>query len=176
MRGFRWPALVLIPSLLVGAAVLDDQQRPLHDPEGATPAVGVPVIADGDAASTTWFCAAASVTTDDNIILVNSSSEDRTGIVTFMPIVQNSAASWTEPTQIPVSIEARGRLTVRPADQFENGLVSAVVEIDGGGVIVERVWRRRDALQEVFRDHKRRHRNDDCDDKQMSGKPDADGR
>ncbi len=139
MRGFRWPALVLVPSLLVAAAVFDDQERPSASVDLATPAVGVPVISDVDTTSTTWFCAAASVTPDDNIIIVNAGAADRTGTITFMPIVQNSAATWTPPTQVPISVEARGRLTIRPADQFDSGLVSALVELDGGGVIVEHV-------------------------------------
>ena len=139
MRGFRWPALVLIPSLIVGAALFDDQERPSADVDSATPAVGIPVIAAGETSATTWFCAAASVTPDDNIIIVNSGAGDRTGTVTFMPIVQNSAAAWTPPVHVPVSIEARDRLTLRPADHFEGGFVSALVELDGGGVIVEHV-------------------------------------
>lgn len=145
MKVRRWPAVLLIPALLVGGALIDRNDRdesPLEtDDESVTdPEAGVlqadlmPVVADPAADSSTWYCASGTgsgndVLTSQLILIGNTTDEDRQGTVTIFP-------DEGERVEQEVEIGAHQRVSVATTDLTDARAASALVEIDGGGVAV----------------------------------------
>ena len=92
----RWPAVVIIVALLVGAWVVDrDHERDQSsDDEATTPleAEGyLPVSAPEDALTSTWYCAGGTASADGRadttIIVANATDRELNGAVTIFPSI-----------------------------------------------------------------------------------------
>ncbi len=105
MRGTRWPAVVILVGLLVGAWVADrDQDRSGADETVDETPLGaqgfLPVAPPGDAFSSTWYCAGG--TSDDDgvadttIVVANATGGELSGTATVFPAI---------PTQIVVATD-----------------------------------------------------------------------
>ncbi|MEE9413879.1 MAG: DUF5719 family protein [Acidimicrobiales bacterium] len=137
MSGFRWPILVLLPALII-AALLIDGGRPSAEPAPLAEARTATVVRPNSSAAATWFCVAgvidrdvtAAVTTH-SIEIVNVGDQQR-----LLRIVAYNAetVAGIEPESLPLTIDAGQRLTI--ASELVG---STMVEVDGGGVIVEHV-------------------------------------
>ena len=133
MSAARVPAIVVLVAVLAGMALVDVTDRP-SAPFGAAGAFAMPT-ADGPASlSSTWFCAASAnvdqVTSGLVVLLANYADEPRAGTVMWM-------ADGGEPVTRPLEVPAHDGLALDADDAVEAGAVSAVVELDGGGVTVE---------------------------------------
>lgn len=145
MSAFRGPALVLIPALLVGAAVYDAENRPDPSVDDVPADVGVATIAPSDAESSVWYCAAGAVGDDDALVVVNLSDEPRTGRVTYLAAPTTYGESPDSAVVEQIDVPPRGSVDLSPARQVPgDDAVSAVVELDGGSVLVERLATRAD--------------------------------
>ncbi len=156
MTGFRWPALLLIPALIVAALILDTQ-RPDAKPAEVASARTANAIRPDDAASSTWFCVAGVL--DANTIgggeplegeeLVEPTADSGPPPVVTSHIVTVVNAS-TEPRNLrvveyfgdtPVRVEPEPtELAVQPGETAlvsSEGVGSVMVEADGGGIYVE---------------------------------------
>ncbi len=131
----RIPAIVIICGALIALVVADldppTEERPAFGLVTASP---MPSADATDALSSTWFCAAGGASEDEGtavaVIVANASATDRTGTVAW----HTGAAV---PTIIPIEVPALGSVEVDAADAVSAGVVSAVVELDGGEVGVE---------------------------------------
>ncbi len=137
MTGFRWPALICLPALII-IGLFVDQGRPTAEPDLVTGARTASSLRPDDSASATWFCVAGvppgsadlPVVTSHNILVVNTTRETRQ-----VRIVAYSAATAdrSEPEALEVELAAGQRFDVPPTEEIG----SVMVEIDGGGVLVE---------------------------------------
>lgn len=137
-RAWRFPALLLIPALIVAGAVAQNSHT---DSTQQTVRLNemVPAASATDALSSTWYCAAGTatgVTSGDSagfaeqvIDIANSSDTDATGVVTAIPDAGTSAS-------VPVKVAAHGRESVRVSDIVKAAWASALVEVSGGGITV----------------------------------------
>lgn len=93
----------------------------------------VPVAAAKSAGSSAWFCAGATAVSggpaDGTVVVANTTSLRRRGALTVVP-AGGSARS------VPLDVGPFNRASVRLADVATGPMVSAVVELDGGGVVV----------------------------------------
>ncbi|MBA2437219.1 MAG: hypothetical protein H0V52_02570, partial [Acidimicrobiia bacterium] len=133
MKGERLPAIVVLVAVLAGMALLDVAD-PTPAPFGAAGAFAMPTADDPSSLSSTWFCA-ASANVDEGasgleVLVANYGDEPRSGTVTWMP-------EGSEPVLRPIEIPAHDGLVLDADEAVEAGAVSAVVELDGGGVAVE---------------------------------------
>lgn len=159
MTGFRWPALLLIPAIIVAALILDWQRPEPKAAEVVATRIASAVRPDS-ASSATWFCVAGVL--DDNAI--GFSEEDvEAGASQDTPDAQNTrefaAVTSHIVTVVNASTENRTlriveytaetpvRVEPEPTEQIigsgETLLLSGdvvgsvMVEADGGGVYVE---------------------------------------
>ena len=141
-RVFRVPGVVVIVGLLVAGLLVDQGRDPVQVTEDDIVSP-VPLIAPGDARSATWFCAAA--TADDGgsaegqIVLANTTPESTTAVVSVF-------AGGPEPgiggvvDELVVEVPGFASVDLRPAELSPgSAVVSIAGEIDGGGVIVDKV-------------------------------------
>jgi hypothetical protein len=146
MRSFRIPALVAIGGLVAFALVVqrDDAANPDVAPTLAVAAavnVGPRMAADS-AASSTWFCdggtgAGAAGSAELHVIVANLTDSARTARVTAFGSVDTSATA-KNPVSRDVPLAAFGRVELALSDLTGvSAYVAAIVEIDGGGVLVE---------------------------------------
>jgi hypothetical protein len=140
----RWPALVLIPALLIAAALVgrgDDAADAEVAAVEVQPEAYGPVVAGPDSLGAFWFCSGgtgvAGAAADHHVTAINTTDASR--VVTLT--VYGSRAADSEPPE-PVTrqqtLTAYGRAQWRLGDLVAADYVSATVEIDGGGVVVER--------------------------------------
>ena len=142
MKVFRVPGLIVIIGLLVGAVILD-QGITLEEAEVDTAAV-VPVsaVAADDARSSTWFCAAATDAegaANSEIVLSNTTVSPASAIVS---VFRGAAETLTNPavTEQVIALPALSIESIRLADLApESGVISASVEVDSGGVLVDKI-------------------------------------
>lgn len=140
----RWPALVLIPALIVAGALFgQDDDAPADDAiADAQPEALGPVIASADSLGAFWFCSGgtgiAGGAADHTVVAINSSDEPRTVTITVYG-TRAEGGERPEPVAQQASIAAYGRLQWRLGDLLAAEFVSATVEVDGGGVVVERI-------------------------------------
>jgi hypothetical protein len=135
MMARRWlPVLVLV--VAVGGLLYASSERDPRSPatfgraEGAAMPVGAPV----DARSSTWFCAAgqadAGAPLNLAVVIANAAPDARTARVTWVP-------GEGAPKTRSVSVPGNDSITLAAADVVTSQRVSAIVEVDGGGVAVE---------------------------------------
>lgn len=130
----RVPALVLIVVLAVGAWIVDTRvDRPATD---VATDVQTPMGARVAARSSAWFCTGATASNDGaangTLVVANAGPRALSGTVTVIP-------SEGDPRSINVSVATAGRSIVRLADVVSAPYASALVELDGGGAVVELV-------------------------------------
>lgn len=137
----RWPALVLIPALLVAALVYDSDDDNIGAPGAQGPTGGaddlfrtMPVAAPPEALSSTWYCAGGTGLyggdADHTVIVANAGGEAATGTITAVP---SRGAAVEDPIRVP----AHGRVEVRLGDVASAPYVAGLVETSGGTVVVE---------------------------------------
>ncbi len=94
----------------------------------------MPTVPTASALTSTWFCPGVPATgaagTAGDIVVANAGTTPMTGRITFM-------AGEGQSVQIPLSVAANERGVVSAATSLQAPYVSAVVEIDGGGGLVE---------------------------------------
>lgn len=142
MKIARWPALVLIPLLLLAAVLLSDD-----DPDAATEPVDDvqvlgPLLASPDSLGAFWFCAGGTgvegSAADHSVIVTNTTDEDRLATLTVYGS-RPADGVRPEPVSVQFGVAPYTRSDPQLLRSFLPGAeyVSATVEIDGGGVLVE---------------------------------------
>ncbi len=141
MNAFRLPGLTIVIGLLIGAVVLD-QQRP--EPDVIEQEVRLPsaAVRPTDALSSTWFCAAATGAdglADSEVVLANTAP---TASLATVSAFAGSSQPTNDTSVEEVTIELPGQSTtsLRLAELLpEDPIVSVAVEVDGGGVLVDKI-------------------------------------
>jgi hypothetical protein len=138
VSSWRWPALVLVPFLLVAAAVAERQLD--DEPDEAAPSgiadVALPTAAPPGSLSSTWYCAGGTAAgTEEGVAehvvhIANASDADLSGQLTVYP-------SDGDPVAEPIEVAAHDRVAVRLSDLVTAPFASALVEVSGGEVGVE---------------------------------------
>lgn len=130
----RIPVVVVLVAALAALALVEvDDGAP--EPVGSVAAYAMPVADEPQALSSTWFCAASQPSGGGGeaslvLLVANGSDERRSGTVTWMP-------AGADPVAQPLEIAPREGLALSASDTVTAEAVSAVVEVDGGGVAVD---------------------------------------
>ncbi|MEA3019762.1 MAG: hypothetical protein QOI47_1286 [Actinomycetota bacterium] len=133
----RGIAVVLIAALLTTMGVVDrDRTGPARRPFGQPSVSPIPIADRSDVLASTWYCAggtsipngAANLT----VVIANTATTRATGTVTWYP-------SKGGPVARPLDVPATGSLSVAARDSVDAPVVSAIVDIRGGGIAVEHV-------------------------------------
>ena len=135
MRLVRVLAVVAVVALLSAGALIDRQQRPVHD-RLVNPGTALTVVADG---VTTWFCPGGSGSggiAELTLELISASPVVRIATVSVLPGFPAAA----EDRPVRVAVAPNGRESLEPSRHAPGAAwVGAVVEVDGPDVIVEQV-------------------------------------
>lgn len=140
MTVLRIPGLVIVVGLLVGAVVLDQQRSEpdVIEQEVRLPAAAVRPL---DALSSTWFCAAATSVeglANSEVLLTNTSPSIRVAAVSvFAGSAQPANDAAVE--EVTIELPAQTATNLRLADFSDAEVVSLAVEVDGGGVFVDKI-------------------------------------
>lgn len=140
MTVLRIPGLVIVLGLIVGAVILDQQRS---EPEVIEQEVRLPAasVRPLDALSSTWFCAAATSAdglANSEVLLTNTSPSARLAeISVFAGSAQPSNEAVVE--EMTLELPAQAATSLRLADLSEAEVVSLAVEVDGGGVFVDKI-------------------------------------
>ena len=121
----RTPILVTLAFLLVLGAVADRAgRRAVKGPSVGSPASAI---------SSTWYCAGATATpagrADGVVVIANPNTTPLVGSITVV--------GQAEPVTKPVTVAPRARATLRYAEVLKTDYAGAIVELRGGGAIVE---------------------------------------
>ncbi|MBW3612048.1 MAG: hypothetical protein KY438_11070 [Actinobacteria bacterium] len=133
MSSRHLPVVVVLIAILAGLALVDvgDPAPPRF---GTASAFAMPTADPASSLSSTWFCAtgAASADNDSGLVLTvaNRGDEARSGTVTWFP-------AGAAPVVLPVEVGPRQGVTLEADEALDASDVSAMVELDGGGVGVE---------------------------------------
>ena len=94
----------------------------------------MPVLPTGEALTSTWFCPGVPATGGDgtagDIVVANAGAAPMTGRITFL-------AGEGQAVEVPLSVPAAEHTTVSAAASLQAPYTAAIVEIDGGGGLVE---------------------------------------
>ena len=137
-RVWRLPLLLLLPVLVIGAVVVQDQSS-----KSGVSAVRlnemVPTASPDDALSSTWYCPAGTATgvatgetaglAEQTISIANASSVDSTGVVTTYTEKGDTAHK-------AVTVGAHSVKSFRVSEIVTAPWASALVEMSGGGITV----------------------------------------
>lgn len=133
MNPRRVPVLVLIVAALAALALVEVDD-PVARPLGSGVDVAMPTVAPESALSSAWFCAASATTGsgrgDLAVTVANATGSRRTGTVTWVP-------NEGDPVTRPLDLGPHAALRLEGADALDVAGLSAIVEVDGGGVSVE---------------------------------------
>lgn len=132
MSARRVPAVVMLVAGLAALALVDVDDR-TPPPFGTATAFAMPVADPDSSLSSTWFCAAGGTGgggADLSVQVANRGDQARSGTVTW--VVGDGA-----PVLEPIQVGPHQGTSLVPGDAVTAGTVSAVVELDGGGVGVE---------------------------------------
>lgn len=138
-RSRRLQVFAALVALAVAGAVLDRIPRTADDRAvSATQVATMPVAAPPTSLSSTWFCAGGMATpdavegmvADGTVVIANASERALTGTITVVP-------SEGEPVTAPVEVGPRSRARVPLRSVAVAPYASALVELDGGAVVVE---------------------------------------
>lgn len=123
-------ALLLVAGLLADRMPRGDGPRAT----GVEAVATMPVAPPPTALSSTWFCAGATGTADGpadgTVVVANASTRELTGTVTVVP---NEGEART----VPLTVGPRARAVVRQREIVSAPYLAALVEMDGGDVVVE---------------------------------------
>lgn len=106
-----------------------------------------PLAPDSASLSSTWYCAGGTArdggSADHRVVIVNPGEAPLAAELTVYGggLHNDPAATFPEPVVEDVEVPARGRVAVRLADVLEAQFASALVEVEGGEVVVEHVVR-----------------------------------
>ncbi len=133
MSSRHLPVVVVLAAILGGLALVEVGDR-APGRFGTASAFAMPTADPAASLSSTWFCAASADAGDGVSGLVvsvaNRSDEARSGTVTWFP-------AGADPVTRPVEVAARQGIALEADEVVDAGAVSAMVELDGGGVGVE---------------------------------------
>lgn len=125
---------VLAVALLAGALVDRVARPPAEGDDAVAIAARMPTAAPATALSSTWFCAGgtsvANGRADHTVVIANPTGHEVKGVLTAVP---SDAAAVTA----PLVIGARSRKVVHLADVVQSAYTAAMVDLEGGGVVVE---------------------------------------
>jgi hypothetical protein len=100
----------------------------------SVPEPWMPAVPTASAVTSTWFCpgvpASGAAGTAGEIVIANAGADEMTGRITLM-------AGEGQSVQAPLSVAPNARAVVSAAASLQAPYVSAVVEVDGGGGLVE---------------------------------------
>lgn len=140
MNAFRLPGLAIVLALIIGAVVLDQQRS---EPVAITQGLRLPAasVRDGDALSSTWFCAASTSAgglADSVVLLSNTLPAERTATIS---VFEGSSLPANDPVveEMTITLPELSTTSLRLADLRDAEIVSVAVEVDGGGVLVDKV-------------------------------------
>ena len=141
MNAFRLPGLAVVLGLIVGALIID-QSRPPADVVEIEADLPATSVRPADALSSTWFCTAATAAggnADSEVVLSNP--EPSAAVATLSVFTGSSEPVNDLPvTELTMEIPAQSTINLRPAELVaEAEVVSVAVEVDAGGVIVDKV-------------------------------------
>jgi Family of unknown function (DUF5719) len=118
----------------VTAVVATDDPAPSAPTFAAVPEPWMPAVPTASAVTSTWFCPGVPATgaagTAGEIVVANAGTTAMTGRITFMAGEGKSVLQ-------PLSVAPNSRAVVSAAASLRARYVSAVIEIDGGGGLVE---------------------------------------
>lgn len=134
MKAQRIPAIAAIILILATAGLID---RHVHRPSTEVSAdVQTPMGAGAGARSSAWYCAGATASNDGaangTLVVANSGTRPLSGTLTVIP-------SEGDPKTMPLDAPANGRTVVKLTDVLTAPYASALVELDGGGAVVDLV-------------------------------------
>lgn len=129
----RVPVVVLLVVVLAALALVEVDDAPPGELDVAA-SFAMPVGDPAPALSSTWYCAASVADADGDadlaVMVANGGDDPRTGTLTWIP-------AEGEPVAEPVEVGAHDGVRLVVDEAVPGGAVSAVVELDGGGVTVE---------------------------------------
>lgn len=133
----RWPPLVLIVALLVGALVVDHERardQAAAVPSAPDPAGLLPVGLPDDALGSIWFCAGQTAgddtRADGTVVVANLGPDHASGRI---EVVGDDGERASQALEVAAASTERVRL----ADVLTADWVAARVELDRGHVVVE---------------------------------------
>jgi hypothetical protein len=133
----RWLVLVILAGLLTSMAVLDreagpDELRPFGQPNVSP----MPIADATDVLASTWYCAAGTAVDGGaanlTVVIANAEETKASGTLTWYPVD-------ADPVVTPLDIPASGQVSLSAIDSVTAPVVSAIVDVRGGGVAVEHV-------------------------------------
>ena len=140
MNAFRLPGLVIVIGLLAGGLLLDQTREA---PAELVEAIGLPssLVAIGETQAATWFCAASTPLegglADSEVLLANTQpTVANASISVYRGGV--SPASGNAVDEIELPLEPQSITSLRLGDLAGTEVVSLAVEVDRGGVLVEK--------------------------------------
>lgn len=122
----RVPVLVAIAGLLLAGTVVDRWvDRSVPEPVSQIGTVGMPIAAPASALSSTWYCPRS-----DGITVANPTSDEVQGTLTVVP-------DQGEAKSVPITVKPVDIVSVKLADVVQATHTAALVDLDGGQVVVE---------------------------------------
>jgi len=133
----RTTALVLLVAALVTMLVLDrDVDAPPRPDVGRAEIAPLPVVDRDDVLASTWYCAAGTASDGGRanltVVVANVGETEVEGSITWYPV-------GGEPVVTSIEVPASGVERAAAVDALSADVVSAVVDVRGGGVAVEHV-------------------------------------
>lgn len=133
----RGAVLVIIAALVAGLLVLDRDVTAPERPAFGQPRVNPMPVADGeDVLASTWYCAAGTAmdggSANLTLVVANAAESRASGTVTWFP-------AGADPVAKSIDVPASGVLNLAAADDVDAQVVSAIVDVRGGGIAVEHV-------------------------------------
>jgi hypothetical protein len=133
----RAPVFIAIAAALLAGGVIDRAARPAVEPSDAT-ALAMPIAPPPTSLSSTWFCAGGTaqaggtdgVEADASVVVANPGDRALHGAIRVVP-------SEGEAKSIPLDVGPRARAVARLGDVVAAPYAAALVELDGGEVVVE---------------------------------------
>ena len=137
----RWPVFAALAALLLAGGIADRTARPTVRDRAASPEAQValmPVAAPATSLSSSWFCAGQTsrpeavdgLVAEGTVIVANPGDRALTGTIRVQP-------SEGDPKTVPLEVAARSRTHVKLSDVVVAPFAAALVELDGGDVVVE---------------------------------------
>ncbi|MGQ0743363.1 MAG: DUF5719 family protein [Acidimicrobiales bacterium] len=144
--GRRWAALGIVVGAIALGGGLDRLARPtVTVDETEDLAAQVPIASPPSAGSSAWFCAGATARADTpaegTVVVVNTTEVGLQGTVTALgvaPLITDVDRVEAAPTgSVALTLGPYGRSAFRLRDLVDSPFAAAVVELNGGGVVVD---------------------------------------
>jgi hypothetical protein len=135
----RLRVLIVLLVLLAGGAFLDRTERPQVRVRSDTATRPVmPIAGPAGALSSAWYCAGGTAkpdgVADGTVVIANPGPKPVTGAISVMP-------TEGDRKRVRFTVGAHARASLRYQDQVLANYAAALVEMDGGEVVVEHVVR-----------------------------------